>query len=204
MHPRLYWIHIVLYVFGPRGVQDSYASACIRVCHVTRPTSSAPFAPLTSALIASSAFIVPLALSSSSSPSPNHPRIWLWYRSLRKPNFKPKDWVIPVAWFGIEAALANGAYRLLQAEPSPSRTRALGWLAWNVSLIGGWSRLFFKRRVLGVSTVAAASMMVSGAEYVRQARRVDLRAAGAGIPFLAWVSFATVLTGTIWVMNRKR
>lgn len=165
--------------------------------------SPAP-SPLTSAAIACGAFIVPLALSASSSPSPNHPRIWLWYRTLRKPNFKPKDWVIPVAWVGIEAALANGAYRLLQSAPSAARTRALGWMAWNVGLIGAWSRLFFKRRELGLSTVAAASMVVSGAEYVRQAKRVDAGAARAGIPFLAWVSFATVLTGTIWVMNRKR
>lgn len=71
-------------------------------------------------------------------------------------------------------------------------------------MIGGWSRLFFKRRVLGISTLAAASMVASGAEYVRQAKRVDAGAARAGIPFVAWVSFAAVLTGTIWAMNRKR
>ena len=160
--------------------------------------------PLTSAVIASGVFVLPLALSASSSPSPNHPRILFWYWSLRKPAFKPKDWVIPLTWFGIEGALATAAYRLLQSGSSVGRTRALSWLAWNVTLIGGWSRLFFKRRALGVSTVAAASMIVSGAEYIRQAKRVDPIAARAGIPFLAWVSFATVLTGTIWAMNRKK
>ncbi|MDP9090740.1 MAG: tryptophan-rich sensory protein [Pseudomonadota bacterium] len=159
--------------------------------------------PLASAAIASAAFIVPLAVSASSSPSPNHPRILFWYWSLRKPFFKPKDWVIPVTWFGIEGALATAAYRLLRSAPSASRTRALLWLGWNVTLIGGWSRLFFKRRELGISTVAAASMVASGAEYIRQAKRVDPGAASAGIPFLAWVSFATILTGTIWAMNRK-
>jgi benzodiazapine receptor len=174
------------------GVNDSTFAA----------TSSV--SPLTSLAVASSAFIVPLALSASSSPSPNHPRILFWYWSLRKPFFKPKDWVIPVAWFGIEGALATAAYRLLQSNPSVARSRALAWLGWNVALIGGWSRLFFKRRLLGVSTLAAVSMVASGAEYIRQAKRVDSVAARAGIPFLAWVSFATVLTGTIWALNRKR
>jgi benzodiazapine receptor len=140
--------------------------------------------PLASAGIASSAFLVPLALSASSSPSPNHSRILFWYWSLRKPFFKPKDWVIPLAWLGIEAAMSTAAYRLLQAPPSASRTRALRLLGWNVTLIGGWSRLFFKRRVLGISTVAAASMVASGAQYITEARRVDPVAARAGFRFL--------------------
>lgn len=168
------------------------------------PPATSSVSPLVSAAIASSAFLVPLAVSASSSPSPNHPPILVWYWSLRKPFFKPKDWVIPITWLGIEAGLATAAFRLLQSPPSASRSRALAWLGWNVTLIGGWSRLFFKHRVLGLSTVAAATMVASGAQYLRQAKRVDPIAARAGIPFLAWVSFATVLTATIWAMNRKR
>jgi tryptophan-rich sensory protein len=159
---------------------------------------------LQAAAIASSALVVPLALSASSSPSPDHPRIFAWYRSLRQPSFKPQDWVIPVAWLGIETGLAAAGYRLLRAPPSGSQRRALGWLAWNVTMIGGWSRFFFKRRNLEVSTVAAATMIASGAAYINEARRVDPVAARAGVPFLAWVSFATVLTATIWSLNRRR
>jgi tryptophan-rich sensory protein len=71
-------------------------------------------------------------------------------------------------------------------------------------MIGGWSQLFFKHRNLAVSTVAAAGMVATGAEYVRQAKSVDPTAAKLGIPFVAWVSFATALTATIWSLNRKR
>jgi benzodiazapine receptor len=166
------------------------------------PAARSP-SPLACVAIASGAFIVPLAMSASISPSPNHPRILFWYWSLRKPFFKPKDWVLPVTWLGIEAALATAAYRLLRSPASTSRTRALGWLGWNITQIGGWSRLFFRRRDLRFSTVAAAATVASAAQYVREAKRVDPVAARAGIPFLAWVSFATVLTGTIWAINRK-
>lgn len=156
-----------------------------------------------SLVLAAGAFLVPLALSAPSSPSPNHPRVFLWYRSLRTPSFKPPDWVIPLAWFGIEGSLATAAYRLLRSVPTSARNRALVWLYWNVFAIGGWSELFFKRRTLAVSTVAAASMVATGAQFVRQARQVDAVAARAGIPFVAWVSFATVLTATIWGLNRR-
>jgi tryptophan-rich sensory protein len=147
---------------------------------------------------------VPLALSASTSPSPNHPRVMAWYLTLRMPRFKPPIWVIPLVWFGIEGALATAAYRLLRSAPTAPRGRALSLLSWNVFMIGGWSRLFFKRGRLGMSTVAAAAMVATGVEYVRQANRADPVAARAGIPFVAWVSFATVLTATIWSLNRRR
>jgi benzodiazapine receptor len=156
------------------------------------------------AAIASCAFAVPLALSLSSTPSPNHPRTLLWYISLRKPMFKPPDWLFPVAWTGIEAGLAVAAYRLLRAAPSSARTKALTLWGWNVLMIGGWSRLFFGRHQLAVSTVAAASLIATSAEFVREAKHVDNTSARAGMPLVGWVTFATVLTATIWYMNKRK
>lgn len=155
-------------------------------------------------LLASGAFIVPTALSASTAPSPNHPRTLLWYRSLRQPPFKPPDVAVPVAWIAIESTLALAAFRLLRAQPSAARSRALGWLAWNVGMIGGWSRLFFGRKALAVSTVAAASMVASGVMFSKEAREVDPVAADAGLPFTTWVAFATILTASIWALNRRR
>jgi tryptophan-rich sensory protein len=156
------------------------------------------------ALAAASAFAIPLALSASTAPSPLHPKVLAWYKSLRQPFFKPPDWAVPLAWAGIEAGLATAAYRLVKARPSAARTRALVTLGFNITMIGAWSRLFFGRRALATSTVAAAAMVVTGADFVRQARRVDPVAARAGIPFVAWVGFATVLTAAIWGLNRRR
>lgn len=156
------------------------------------------------AVLAASAFFVPLVLSASTSPSALHPRVLIWYRSLRQPWFKPPDAAILIAWIAIEAGLASGAYRLLRAPLSPARTRALSLWAWNVVMIGAWSRLFFGRRNLPASTVAAVGMVVTGAAFVRQASQVDQTAARAGVPFVAWVGFATVLTAALWQLNRRR
>jgi tryptophan-rich sensory protein len=154
--------------------------------------------------IASGAFLVPLALSLSSSPSPRHPLTLAWYASLRKPGFKPPDWAIPLAWSAIESGLAFSAYRLLRAAPSAARRRALAWWGWNVFMIGGWNRLFFKTRDLPLSTVAAASMVGSSLAFIKEARQVDRPAARAALPLVAWLTFATVLTATIWAKNHHR
>ncbi len=126
----------------------------------------------------------------------------IWYRLLHKPPFQPPDKAFPVAWSLIDAALAVGAYRLLRRPASAQRSRALGWWALNVALIGGWSALFFGRRNLPGSTAVAAAMVGTGVAYVAQARAVDRPAAVAGVPFVAWVAFATVLTAAIWRRNR--
>lgn len=156
-----------------------------------------------SAAIASASWLVPLAMSIGANPSPTNPGIFAWYLALKKPGFKPPDAAIPVAWTVIEAALAASAYRLLRAPADPHRTRALGLWAFNVGMIGGWSRLFFRRRNLPLSTAAAAAMVATGTAFVAEARRVDRPAAGAGLPFVGWVAFATVLTASIWALNRR-
>jgi tryptophan-rich sensory protein len=127
-----------------------------------------------------------------------------WYLALREPPFKPPDWVFPLAWVGIEAGLATAAYRLLRATPSAQRSTALALLGWNVFMIGGWSRLFFKRHDLGVSTAVAATMVASSVAFVKAAKPVDRTASRAGMPLVGWLGFATVLTATLWGLNSRR
>lgn len=159
---------------------------------------------LSAALLASAPLFVPWLMSRSTVPAPYHPRVFLWYKSLRQPAFKPPDAAVPVAWSLIEASMATAAYRLLRSASSQARNRSLAWLATNTVAIGAWSWLFFGKRDLPASTVAAAAMIASGTAYVVEARKVDRTAAAAGVPFVAWVAFATVLTAAIWQRNRGK
>ena len=131
------------------------------------------------------------------------PASGIWYLLLRKPSFQPPDVAIPIAWTLIDSALAVAAYRLLRRPSDGARNRALALWAVNVGLIGGWSGVFFGGRDLPGSTVLAAAMVGTGAAYVAQARKVDKPAAIAGVPFVGWVAFATVLTAALWRKNRR-
>jgi tryptophan-rich sensory protein len=71
-------------------------------------------------------------------------------------------------------------------------------------MIGGWSRLFFRRHNLGVSTAAAAGLVATSVAFVNEAKRVDKAASRAGLPLVGWVAFATVLTATIWRLNSRK
>jgi hypothetical protein len=69
--------------------------------------------------------------------------------------------------------------------------------------IEAWSKIFFGRRRLGASAVAAGAMVPLGAAYVATSARVDKPAAVQAAPYVGWLVFASVLSTTIWVLNRK-
>jgi len=99
--------------------------------------------------------------------------------------------------------LAVGAYRLARQPSTPQRNRALGLFAVNVAMIAGWSRLFFGRHDLGAAALGSAAIAATATAYVVAARPVDRPAAATGVPLVAWVAFATVLSTAVWRMNRR-
>ncbi|QXQ06825.1 tryptophan-rich sensory protein [Sphingosinicellaceae bacterium] len=147
------------------------------------------------------AVVAALLVGKRASPSPDHPRTQRWYKRLEKPEFTPPTPIYPIAWTAIEASLAYGGYRLLRSEPSPERTKALALWTLNQVGIGGWSEVFFGQRAPGWGTVASAGLGASAIAYVAAARQSDPVAAGLGLPLVAWVAFATLLSEEIWRNN---
>ena len=130
-------------------------------------------------------------------PDPSHPRIRRWYRQLDKPDFTPPAAAFGAVWPVLESGLAVGGYRLLRQPSGAARNTALGlWLV-NTAMVGGWTQLFFRKRKLGASAAASGAMVGSGAAFVVAAARVDKLAAAVGVPFTAWLGFATVLADRI-------
>ena len=134
-------------------------------------------------------------------PDRSHPKTQRWYNRLDKPDFTPPDAVFGAVWPVIEVGLGAGAYRLLRQPSSNARTASLTLLLLNTVMIGGWTQLFFRARKLGQSAAASGAMIVSGAGYVATAAKVDRLAAAMGVPFVAWIGFATLLAERIWAKN---
>lgn len=134
-------------------------------------------------------------------PDPSHPRIRRWYRRLDKPVFTPPDAIFGAVWPLLETGLAVGGYRLMRQSPTPTRNVAVGLWLLNTAMVGGWTALFFREKKLGASAAVSGAMVASGAAYVATAAAVDKPAAAAGVPFVAWLGFATLLAERIWRRN---
>ena len=154
------------------------------------------------AALAATALVAPALVSLYDKPS-RSPSTRVWYALLRKPKFNPPKAVFPVVWTALDGALAVGAYRLARQPSTRQRNRALGLFAVNVAMIAGWSKLFFGRHDLGAAAAGSAAIAATATAYVAAARPVDKPAAATGVPLVAWVTFATVLSTAVWRMNRR-
>ncbi|MBE7217151.1 MAG: tryptophan-rich sensory protein [Caulobacteraceae bacterium] len=169
-----------------------------------RKTFRAPaegFSPLVSGLAVAGAIAAITWSGARFSPAPNHPRTLRWYLSLRKPAFTPPGAVFGLGWSLIEAGLAFGGYRLLRKPATPWRNAAVGLWAVNNALIAGWSALFFGRKALGASTLAAGGMIGAAGAYAAVADRIDRPAAASALPLIGWLGFATLLAEEVWRRN---
>ncbi|WP_343709223.1 TspO/MBR family protein [Mycobacterium sp.] len=137
----------------------------------------------------------------------SQPRITRWYSRLEKPRYVPPNGVFPVAWttlYGdIAVTSATAIDRLRSAGRHDEARSYTVALAANLILNAGWSWLFFKYHKLGASALGAAVLAASSADLARRTAAADPRAGAALIPYPLWCTFATLMSGHIWVLNRR-
>lgn len=168
---------------------------------MTQSGKESAVSPLLAASLVIGTVTVAALIGRRASPTPDHPKTQRWYKRLVKPGFTPPAPAYGIAWTGIQAGLAYGGYKLLRAEASPARTTALALWAGNQIGIGGWSEVFFGNRAPGWGTIASATLGANAIGYVAAAGQVDKTAARTGMPLVAWVGFATLLSEEIWRRN---
>jgi translocator protein len=125
-----------------------------------------------------------------------------WYASLRKPGFNPPAWVFGPAWTTLYLMIAASLWQLWRAPASAARTRALWWMALQLLLNAAWTPIFFGLHRPGWALLEIGLLWFAITAAGLAASRVSRAAAWLLVPYLAWVSFATVLNAAIWVLNR--
>ena len=129
-----------------------------------------------------------------------------WYASLRKPSFQPPRQVFPIVWpllyADIAVVSASTVDQLGERRPNDQVRTYSALLALNLALNASWSWLFFNRRLLGTSAVAAAALTVSSADLTRRSVAVRGAAAAPLALYPLWCAFATALSSRIWSLNR--
>jgi len=137
----------------------------------------------------------------------SQPKITRWYSRLAKPRYVPPNGVFPVAWTTLYADIAvtsATAIDRLRSEGRQDEARSYTVaLAANLILNAGWSWLFFRYHKLGASALGAAVLAASSADLARRTAAADPRAGAALIPYPLWCTFATLMSGHIWVLNRR-
>jgi tryptophan-rich sensory protein len=124
-----------------------------------------------------------------------------WYRALRKPSWNPPDSLFGPVWTLLY--LLMGVAMIVARRAAPERAARLGSVyGLQLALNLGWSLVFFGRRDIQAGLAVIALLWVAIVATIVEFSRARPLAAALLLPYLAWVSFATLLNEEIWRRNR--
>ncbi|UCC68600.1 MAG: tryptophan-rich sensory protein [Armatimonadota bacterium] len=124
-----------------------------------------------------------------------------WYVSLSKPAWTPPSWVFGPVWSALYVVMGIAAWLVWRQAGSSARTVALVVFALQLALNAAWSAIFFGLRMPGWAFGEIVVLWAAILCAVIAFWRVNPVAAWLLLPYLAWVSFASVLNFAIWRMN---
>ncbi|MCD0473396.1 tryptophan-rich sensory protein [Flavobacterium sp. EDS] len=128
----------------------------------------------------------------------------IWYPTLIKPSFNPPNWVFAPAWsllyllMGVAAGLV---WDRIEYEKEAVKN-ALVFFAIQLALNALWSYLFFglMNPLLALIEIFVLWLMIY--ETLLKFIKINKVAGYLLVPYLLWVSFATILNASIWWLNK--
>lgn len=127
-----------------------------------------------------------------------------WYPTITKPSFNPPNWVFAPVWtllyimMGIAAGMV---WNKLDTNKELVK-KALSFFIIQLLLNALWSYLFFGLNNILLAFIEIILLWLIIYETYYIFKQVDKKAGYLLIPYLGWVGFATILTGTIYWLNR--
>jgi tryptophan-rich sensory protein len=121
-----------------------------------------------------------------------------WYATLVKPAWNPPAWVFGPAWTLLYTLMALAAW-LVWKRVGWGRPLWLYFL--QLLLNAAWTPIFFGAQQLGWALVEIVLLWIAILFTLRSFYRVSRTAGALFAPYLAWVTFATVLNFTLWRLN---
>ncbi len=124
-----------------------------------------------------------------------------WYASLKKPSWNPPGWIFGPIWTALYTMMAIAAWLVWRQGGWDKQRKPLFIFLAQLALNALWTPLFFGLHWPGVAFAELILLWVAIAWTISAFWHANRAAALLLAPYLAWVSFAAVLNGTLWRLN---
>jgi benzodiazapine receptor len=124
-----------------------------------------------------------------------------WYVSINKPSFNPPNYLFGPVWTTLYILMGISFFMILQSPANEFRKKAVAIFCIQLLLNFCWSFIFFKFQLLGLAFIEIILIWLSIITMIIIFFEINKKAALLQIPYLLWVSFASVLNGSIWFLN---
>lgn len=128
--------------------------------------------------------------------------ITTWYAGLNKPVFSPPNWLFGPAWTLLYTLIGIAAALIWHEGLSRKAVRtALIIFGIQLLLNAAWTPMFFglQNPLLGLIVISILLVMI--VVTILHFRRLKTLAAWLMVPYILWVSFATLLNASILYLN---
>ena len=123
-----------------------------------------------------------------------------WYPSLIKPSFNPPNWIFAPVWIILFVLMGISLY-LAWIGKSKNKKYALKLFYTQLMLNIIWSAFFFGLRNPLLAFIEIIILCVFILLTMLEFYKIDSKAGYLLIPYLAWVTFASVLNLFIFILN---
>ncbi len=124
-----------------------------------------------------------------------------WYASLNRPSFSPPNWLFGPAWTILYILLGISLFLVWKQAPGADRSRALLIFAVQMVLNFAWTFIFFYFKMLQLALIEIMVLWLSIFVMILWFYKVKPLAAYLNIPYILWVTFATVLNAGFYFLN---
>jgi translocator protein len=121
-----------------------------------------------------------------------------WYAGLVKPSFNPPNWIFGPVWTALYVMIGIAGWRIYLREPSGVAMK-IWWVALALNFL--WSPVFFGAQMLRLALFIILMLLAAILAFILRARGIDKTASLLFAPYAAWVGFATLLNGALFMLN---
>lgn len=123
-----------------------------------------------------------------------------WYQTINKPSFNPPNWIFGPVWTFLYILIGISLY-LVWINKAKSKKAVYSVFAIQLLLNFLWSILFFGNQMILGALIEIIFLLIAILFNIILAYKISKPAAYLLLPYLLWVSFATILNFAIWILN---
>jgi tryptophan-rich sensory protein len=126
-----------------------------------------------------------------------------WYATLVKPSFSPPNYLFGPVWTILYILMGISLYLIWKKGTKTQKVReALMLFGLQLFLNAIWSPIFFGAKNLFFSLVVIIFMWLFILRTILSFGKINKTASYLLYPYLAWVSFASLLNFSVWMLNK--
>ena len=126
-----------------------------------------------------------------------------WYEHLKKPSWRPPNRLFAPVWTVLYLMIAVSGWLVWRAAGFPGAALALSLYVVQLLLNAAWTPVFFGLHRLDLGFAVIVLLWLSIAATIAAFAPINAAAAWLMAPYLAWVSFASLLNFAVWQLNRR-